>query len=129
MRSCGLDNCDKEGSLMCSSCKSKYYCCREHQKAHWKYHKYSCTSNKSTDNKNKSNDRTATEPTEKRQCRCMFCGKLLVLDSQDAAVDHMRVCSSLQTQLSDTSGAPFVLPTQLTELLPTGTTFKKANDL
>ena len=127
-KSCGLNNCDKEGLLMCSSCKSKYYCCREHQKSHWKYHKHTCTSKKSTD-ENKSNDTKTTNPSEKRQCRCMFCGELLVLDSQDAAVDHMRVCSSLQTQLSDTSGEPFVLPTQLTELLPTGTTFNQADKL
>ncbi|CAG9864920.1 unnamed protein product [Phyllotreta striolata] len=34
--------CDKQASHRCSSCHNARYCCREHQKAHWKQHKPNC---------------------------------------------------------------------------------------
>ena len=39
---CDLDFCTNSGSLVCTACKSARYCCREHQRAHWKAHKPSC---------------------------------------------------------------------------------------
>jgi tetratricopeptide (TPR) repeat protein len=37
---------------------------------------------------------------DKRHCRCMFCGELLLLASEDEAIEHMRVCPAMQgTQL------------------------------
>ena len=42
-RCCGL--CGTFHNLsMCAGCKSTWYCCREHQKAHWKQHKPICKS-------------------------------------------------------------------------------------
>lgn len=34
---------------MCTRCKSARYCCREHQKAHWKAHKQGCKIDESTE--------------------------------------------------------------------------------
>ena len=43
-----------------------------------------------------------SEPDDKVQkyCRCMFCGEQLLLSSEDEAIEHMEVCSSLQEQLA-----------------------------
>jgi hypothetical protein len=37
---CGM--LDEERLNKCARCKQTYYCCREHQKAHWKEHKPDC---------------------------------------------------------------------------------------
>jgi hypothetical protein len=34
--------CSCKASTVCSNCKVNYYCCRSHQKLHWKYHKKQC---------------------------------------------------------------------------------------
>lgn len=44
-----------------------------------------------------------------KECRCMFCGEGLLLESQEAAVAHMEVCPCLQEQLNDTEHQ-FTLP-------------------
>jgi len=41
-KSCGL--CSQPATQLCSICKKIYYCCREHQKSHWKEHKTICKS-------------------------------------------------------------------------------------
>ena len=38
---------------------------------------------------------------EQRECRCMFCGQMLTLSSENAAIEHMEICPSLQEQLND----------------------------
>lgn len=51
----------------------------------------------------------ASSTPELRECRCMFCGESLLLESEASAVDHMEVCPSLQEQLNDTEHQ-FTLP-------------------
>eukprot|EP01038_Epipyxis_sp_PR26KG_P010904 gene10904-14639_t len=34
--------CEKESSLMCGKCMKVCYCCKDHQKTHWKLHKLTC---------------------------------------------------------------------------------------
>ena len=50
--------------------------------------------------------------TELRQCRCMFCGDSLLLESEDAAIAHMETCPALQEQLDDKDNQ-FTLPTSM----------------
>jgi hypothetical protein len=35
--------CKKETTLTCGRCMSIYYCSKEHQKEHWKIHRFYCT--------------------------------------------------------------------------------------
>lgn len=83
----------------------------------WKYHKTACgkieTGHKPTQAKTtpassmmdecfSSGSDSITvidETTEKRECRCMFCGENLVMGSEAEAIEHMRVCPALQEQL------------------------------
>ena len=51
---------------------------------------------------------TSNVNEDHRQCRCMFCGDELKLSSEEAAVDHMRVCVALQEQLQ--SKDQFTIP-------------------
>jgi pre-rRNA-processing protein TSR4 len=44
---CGLCGC--AGRLQCTKCKSEHYCCKSHQKLHWKHHKESCGQSDLTD--------------------------------------------------------------------------------
>jgi hypothetical protein len=39
-KECGL--CHVSATMICGGCRSIYYCCKEHQKEHWKTHKASC---------------------------------------------------------------------------------------
>ncbi|KAJ1427694.1 hypothetical protein B484DRAFT_74589 [Ochromonadaceae sp. CCMP2298] len=132
---CSCDGCQEIGSFKCSSCKRARYCSVAHQKKHWKIHKGECTSSSGArEQQPVGKERTetshpskpATEPSgdesapsadlgteDKRTCRCMFCGEELVLTSEDAAVDHMRVCSALQEQLS--SPDQFTVPSAVRE--------------
>jgi hypothetical protein len=34
--------CHKPAGQYCSACHHVFYCCREHQKSDWKYHKLNC---------------------------------------------------------------------------------------
>ena len=48
---CGLPSCrarptDGETFQLCSGCRLEYYCCHDHQKRHWKKHKFPCQRNK-----------------------------------------------------------------------------------
>lgn len=114
---CELQNCSLKGTYKCSRCKNTYYCCVEHQKLHWKEHKSSC--NSSSISKVKLNEIQQDEvildkniivnaSNDKRMCRCMFCGNELILTSEEEAITHMRICSSLQEQLS--SKDQFTIP-------------------
>eukprot|EP00607_Mallomonas_marina_P008608 CAMPEP_0182424656 /NCGR_PEP_ID=MMETSP1167-20130531/10888_1 /TAXON_ID=2988 /ORGANISM="Mallomonas Sp, Strain CCMP3275" /LENGTH=732 /DNA_ID=CAMNT_0024604629 /DNA_START=58 /DNA_END=2253 /DNA_ORIENTATION=+ len=42
-RICGESDCTKDGEFQCSICKTKRYCCPEHQKSNWKEHKQECS--------------------------------------------------------------------------------------
>ena len=37
---CALCGCS--GGLLCAKCKNVHYCCKNHQKLHWKHHKLTC---------------------------------------------------------------------------------------
>lgn len=54
---------------------------------------------------------TASTSAEKRECRCMFCGQLLLLASEEEAIAHMGVCPAMQAQLR--GPGPFTLPEEL----------------
>lgn len=58
-----------------------------------------------------SHPQNATPPqdVEMKECRCMFCGEGLLLESEEAAIAHMEVCPCLQEQLNDTEHQ-FTLP-------------------
>ena len=45
----------------------------------------------------------------KRQCRCMFCGELILCESEGDAVKHLETCRSLGQQLA--SKEQFTVPT------------------
>ena len=110
---CHYEGCGLPADKRCSRCREVFYCSPEHQKLDWHSHKLVCTpsATKVTQNNgvptNSTHARLAetNSPSEysttsdSRQCRCMFCGEQLVLESEDAAVDHMRVCPALQEQL------------------------------
>jgi hypothetical protein len=48
---------------------------------------------------------------EVRECVCFFCGKKLLLRSEEEAVEHMAVCVSLQEQLN--TDGDIVIPSSL----------------
>lgn len=39
--------CGNDGGKLCSACHTVAYCCKEHQRAHWKQHKPDCLKNRS----------------------------------------------------------------------------------
>ena len=134
---CNYPDCKAVSTQRCSRCKIVYYCSVEHQKENWKAHKVQCSSFDSiqgvkiekTPEASSVKDRTDAIPSDnefvkdagsvasdvggKRQSRCMFCGEQLVLESEDDAVDHMRICPALQEQLA--SSDQFTIPTMLRE--------------
>jgi hypothetical protein len=87
-----------------------FYCGASHQKQDWKTHKLVCATNDtnadatpSVPNVYCTDGESSSRPApsdSSRNCRCMFCGDLLLLDSEDAAVAHMEVCPALQEQLN-----------------------------
>ena len=131
---CNYPDCKAVSTQRCSRCKEVYYCSIGHQKENWKAHKIQCRSSDSikevkvekTKEESSVNDKKdageeffkeknsdASEAGGKRQTRCMFCGEQLVLESEDDAVYHMRICSALQEQLA--SPDQFTIPTMLRE--------------
>lgn len=108
---CNSDECSNKASLRCGNCKIVKYCSKQCQKKDWKRHKTICANHTVLETM-KSDDMDAdAEKVEKRECRCMFCGDILLLKSEDEAVDHMRVCPSLQEQLR--SDQQFTIPSCL----------------
>ena len=101
---CNLIFCDKEANLRCSKCKAARYCSREHQVDDWSTHKIVCSKPiLSEPIQNKTIETSSAVPNdseEYRVCRCMFCGEELKLGSEAEAVDHMKICSSLQEQFA-----------------------------
>merc|ERR1711998_607949 len=43
---------------------------------------------------------TTEGDSEARECRCMFCGELIVCKSEDEAIIHMQTCPALGEQLA-----------------------------
>ncbi len=130
MVKCGVVDCEQNGSLRCSNCHLIHYCSVIHQKLDWKCHKNTCKLVKSTvqsQNKISENDLHpkfvneenlddsgySADPTEKRECRCMFCGNTMLLDSEEAAIAHMQECPALLEQLS--SKDQFTIPSSIQE--------------
>ncbi|ELT98594.1 hypothetical protein CAPTEDRAFT_229252 [Capitella teleta] len=55
---------------LCGACRQTWYCCREHQKSHWRQHKKECKSNKRPGCETSQSQRRALDsesPTPKRQ--------------------------------------------------------------
>ena len=121
---CSLPGCELEASERCSKCKSAYYCSKVHQSQHWiRQHKNECTDIKkviaispstpkssitipgssSTSLKAESNPNG-----DRRECRCMFCGKIETYASEEEAIEHMQTCPALVEQLD--GGGQFTLP-------------------
>lgn len=97
---CAFYGCNEPGIQRCSKCKDSYYCSKDHQTKHWKEHKLNCSQYSSS----KVPSQTSVPinaNVETKTCRCMFCGEEMVLKSEQDAIDHMSVCSSLQEQLND----------------------------
>ena len=134
---CNYPECKAVSTQRCSRCKKVYYCSVDHQKENWKAHKIQCSSfdlikgvnAEKTHEASSVKDKSDTVPSDdefvknsgsaagdvdgKRQSRCMFCGEQLVLESEDDAVDHMRICPALQEQVASTD--QFTIPTMLRE--------------
>jgi hypothetical protein len=114
---CFFRNCDLSGKYRCSACHDAYYCSEEHQKLHWKEHKSLCCrkrkekKEKVTSQEEVENSPVVSLSTEKRECRCMFCGENMILGSEEEAIHHMTVCPCLQEQLQ--SRDPITIPTIL----------------
>jgi hypothetical protein len=121
---CANIDCNVHAKYRCNQCLSTYYCSTEHQKIDWKTHKKFCINLNAGSNGSKqiidlkidNNDNLATE--QKKVCRCMFCGKELILNSEEAAIDHMRICDALQEQLS--SKEQFTIPAALKNQMESG---------
>ena len=110
---CAVETCKEIGKFRCSQCQCTYYCTGDHQRIHWKAHKSSCKKSQDIKGPSKTEAKTNTdskveiqesstdekEGTERRICRCMFCGEELILASEDEAITHMTVCPALQEQL------------------------------
>lgn len=113
---CFFTKCEKLGVYQCSRCKIAKYCSREHQKQAWKEHKLECENFSASSElpviteteEQRIKKSSKLSDTELRQCRCMFCGEELKLSSEEAAIEHMRVCTALQEQLQ--SKDQFTIP-------------------
>eukprot|EP01038_Epipyxis_sp_PR26KG_P010785 gene10785-14481_t len=129
MSVCSLISCGLESRLRCSRCHQAYYCCVEHQKSDWSIHRKTCSSpdikiKKLVSNLDSQisvisgNPESSLQEKESRNCRCMFCGENLILNSEEESVNHMRVCVALQEQLA--SKEQFTIPSILKDRLPKG---------
>jgi hypothetical protein len=114
MSSCAIKNCPEVGSFQCSRCKRVHYCSLGHQKLDWKQHRSVCNESKSICHDKAGDNRSQ----EMRTCRCMFCGEQITICSEEQAVEHMRVCSSLQEQLA--SKEQFTVPKVVKEKMKSG---------
>lgn len=139
---CGYPGCSSRGTIHCLEPKEYYYCSIQHREAY----KYILTEyllvNKplssfvrpdfsAIDSDIKSSEKVTTSSSntqnsnssESRQCRCMFCGESLLLNSEDEAVNHMEVCPALQEQLD--SKKQFHIPSMVQKKLDEMTNKKK----
>ena len=101
-QTCSYNDCKNLATNRCSKCRVLYYCCREHQQLDWIVHKSNCVKAElqiSID-ENKINSPGKSNSSEKRECRCMFCGNLLLFSSEEEACQHLRECVELQEQLN-----------------------------
>mmetsp|Transcript_15099 Transcript_15099/g.16377 ORF Transcript_15099/g.16377 Transcript_15099/m.16377 type:complete len:125 (-) Transcript_15099:229-603(-) len=111
---CLYEGCEMSGKYRCSRCQIAYYCSPDHQKLHWKEHKPTCTRHieqKTNETVVNSTPDDVKDDKEKRICRCMFCGESLLLESEEAAIEHMGVCPALQEQLQ--SKEPITVPSMV----------------
>lgn len=103
---CNFQSCSKISNFRCSKCKIIYYCSKTHQQLDWITHKKICSVNN-----NLSENQETIQIEEIRRCRCMFCGKELLLKSEAEAIQHMNECCYLQEQLMN--DGPIVIPKEL----------------
>mmetsp|Transcript_20407 Transcript_20407/g.20527 ORF Transcript_20407/g.20527 Transcript_20407/m.20527 type:complete len:136 (+) Transcript_20407:187-594(+) len=110
---CYFPGCETVASERCSRCKNAYYCSRSHQIYDWCTHKSSCIVKEISEVKDSTSlsspisHSEAVEGTpdanqtsnEQRECRCMFCGKVIIVSSEEEACEHLRGCMDLQEQL------------------------------
>ena len=47
-RFCGVGEEETASRLLVCACKSAFYCCKEHQRQHWRDHKEQCQSKRSS---------------------------------------------------------------------------------
>ena len=94
--------CASCGSLdaiwRCSACKSITYCSKLCQKNDFKKHKKVCCQEKAAEVIVQKESEPAK--VETRSCRCMFCGQIVMVSSEEEAIQHMSECSLLQEQLN-----------------------------
>ncbi len=125
---CNFEGCNVTATSRCSRCRNVWYCGKSHQTMDWKTHKITCnitnntssitstsehvhiSSSNNSASSNVIND-TSTSSSTSRQCRCMFCGEQLTLQSEEDAIAHMSICPSLQEQLNDEN--QFTIPSCL----------------
>lgn len=112
---CAVAGCEENATYRCSKCHTVHYCSIDHQKMNWKFHKMTCGKANATSKPASTSSGSEIPPkslaasrppvvsadkaTEKRECRCMFCGENLIMESEAEAVEHMRICPALQEQL------------------------------
>ncbi len=125
--SCQHAGCNQLSQLRCSGCRLVFYCSQEHQKIDWKRHKVVCKLNRKTEiietidlttcatNSQQPLEQKAAD-IQKRECRCMFCGESLMLESEEEAMNHMMECCALQEQLA--SKDQFTIPSMFKERIP-----------
>ena len=96
--------CASCGSLdatwRCSACKLMHYCSKLCQKNHFKVHKKDCCKEKSCEDISTGKSESFSDKVESRSCRCMFCGQVIIVSSEEEAIQHMSECSLLQEQLN-----------------------------
>lgn len=112
--SCSLKSCSKANSqFQCSKCKSVRYCCSDHQKLDWSYHKAFCKDISMASSSQELDKKTTATTNESRHCRCMFCGDKMTLESEEEAIRHMSICPALQEQFQ--SKEQFTIPSVVKE--------------
>src|SRR5579883_1453912 len=93
---CDAVTCSKTQNLRaCSGCKSKYYCSRKCQKAHWFYHKFDCKNKQWNDSKKKNPNATP---------QCPDCGGVVVDRSKTDSGMHFYCEKKHRFHVSQISG-------------------------